>query len=245
MRILVDADYYLYRAASSCEYEVELSPDCWTYLVRVDEAKAQFCEEMARLQTICPDHSLVVVYGDKLNFRYGIYPDYKSNRRKYRRPAGYQAFRDWAAVNFCSLSLSNVEGDDVLGIMAEEGDVIVSKDKDLRTIAGLHLDGDGLIDVTPYEADFNFYMQALMGDATDGYPGLKGCGPVAARKVLTGCQTEAEMWMAVLTAYLKGGHTVDFAIRMARCARILRPGEYDHDKGEPILWTPPRIGEDG
>jgi len=195
---------------------------------------------MDRLQDICPDHALVVVYGDRLNFRYGIYPEYKSNRRKYRRPAGYQSLRDWAASNFCSVSMANVEGDDVLGIEAQEGDVIVSRDKDLRTVPGLHLDGDGVIDVTRFEADLNFYMQILTGDATDGYPGLKGCGPVAAKRILADCRTESDMWAAVLAAYLKAGQTVDFAVRMARCARILRPGEYDHIKSQPVLWTPPR-----
>lgn len=239
MRLLIDADYYLYRAATSSEYEAELSPDCWTYLSRIDEAKATFAEEMERFQDICPDHSLVIIYGDSTNYRYSVYPFYKSNRRKYRRPAGYQALRDWAFSCYPSLTLTNVEGDDVLGIMAEPGDVIVAKDKDLRTIPGAHFDGEGVIDVTLAEANYNFYSQVLTGDSTDGYPGVKGIGKVAASKLLAGCNTEQEMWQAVLAAYLKAGHGMGFALQMARCARILRPGEYDHEKLQPILWNPP------
>lgn len=239
MRLLIDADYYLYRAAASSEYEVELSPDCWSYISRIDEAKAAFTEEMERFQGICPDHSLVIIYGDSTNFRYAIYTEYKAGRRKYRRPAGYQALRDWASSCFPSMSLPNVEGDDVLGITMEPGDVIVAKDKDLRTIPGAHFDGEGVIDVTLEEANYNFYSQVLTGDATDGYPGIKGVGKVAASKLLAGCRTEQEMWQAVLDAYLKAGLGMSFAIQMARCARILRAGEYDHSKGQPVLWNPP------
>jgi DNA polymerase-1 len=239
MRLLVDADYFLYRAAAGAEYEAEITQDVWTYLCRITDAKDSFDAEMARLQGIAPDHAVVLVLGDTTNFRYAIYPDYKSNRRKYRRPAGYNALRDWAATTWVTLTLPNVEGDDVLGVMAEEGDVIVSRDKDLRTVPGCHLDGDGIIDVSTWQADFNFYAQVLTGDATDGYPGCKGVGAVGAGKALAGCKSPQEMWLAVVQAYTKAGHTIDFAVQMARCARILRPGEYDHSKHQPILWNPP------
>ena len=242
MRLLVDADYFLYRAAAGAEYEAEITQDVWTYLCRITDAKDSFDAEMARLQGIAPDHAVVLILGDTTNFRYAIYPDYKSNRRKYRRPAGYNALRQWAATSWVTLTLPNVEGDYVLGVMAEEGDVIVSRDKDLRTIPGCHLEGDGVIDVTLDEANYNFYSQVLTGDPTDGYPGCKGVGKVGASKLLAGCSTEWEMWHTVLEAYMKAGQDIAYALQMARCARILRPGEYDHDKAQPILWNPPRLG---
>jgi DNA polymerase-1 len=109
----------------------------------------------------------------------------------------------------------------------------------MLTVPGLHLKGDGILDVSPHEADFNFYSQVLTGDATDGYPGCKGVGAVGARKLLAGCSSPQEMWLEVIKAYAKAGHTVEYAVQMARCARILRPGEYDHDKQTPVLWCPP------
>lgn len=239
MRLLIDADYYLYRAAAGAEYEAELTTDVWTYLCRITDAKDAFDAEMNRLGDIAPDHAVVLVLGDATNYRYAIYPEYKSNRRKYRRPAGYSALRDWASKTWVTLTLPNVEGDDVLGVMAEEGDVIVSRDKDLRTIPGLHLAGEGIIDVNSWEADFNFFAQVLTGDTADGYPGCKGVGPVGAQKLLADCSTAQEMWQQVVHAYSKAGQSIEFALQMARCARILRPGEYDHAKSEPILWQPP------
>ena len=92
------------------------------------------------------------------------------------------------------------------------------------------------------QANLAFYSQVLTGDAADGYPGCKGIGPVAASKALADCETEEDMWLAVQRAYLKAGHPVDFAVQMARCARILRPGEYDHNRRMPRLWTPPSYG---
>jgi len=239
MRVLIDADYYLYRAATAAEYEAELSQDVWTYLCRITDAKDAFHAEMDRYQATLPDHQLVIVLGDSVNFRYAVYRDYKSNRRKMRRPAGYNALREWAATAWPCLTLPNVEGDDVLGVMAEEGDAIVSADKDLRTIPGLHLDGDGLIEVGQWQADVNFYTQVLTGDICDGYPGCKGIGPVKAAQLLASCSTEQELWQTVLEAYAKAGKDINFALQMARCARILRPGEYDHIKQAPILWNPP------
>ena len=238
-RTLIDADYYLYRSATANEYEVEISPDIWTYLVRIDQAKADFTDLMAGFESLVNNGEIVLCLGDRTNFRYAVFPDYKASRRKYRRPAGLNAIREWASQTWPTIVLPNTEGDDVIGVSAGPDDVIVSNDKDLRTIPGRHLDGELVVEVTQWEADFTFYTQVLTGDATDGYPGCKGTGTVAARKALNGCQSEPEMWLAVLQAYIKAGHTVDFAVRMARCARILRPGEYDHNKKTPVLWCPP------
>jgi len=239
MKVLIDADYYLYRAACAAEYEAELTPDVWTYLCRITDAKNHFNDEMDRFQAICPDHELMLILGDAVNFRYAVYRDYKSNRQKQRRPAGYKALRKWASATWPTLTLANVEGDDILGVMAQEGDVIVSADKDLKTIPGLHLDGEAVVEVGEWQADVNFYTQILTGDTSDGYPGCKGVGPVKAAQLLAGCNTTQELWLAVIQAYAKAGLDINFALQMARCARILRPGEYDHDKQRAILWNPP------
>lgn len=80
-----------------------------------------------------------------------------------------------------------------------------------------------------------FMVQTLTGDPSDNYPGLKGVGEVKARKLLEGITKPAEQWRVVLGAYQKAGHGLDYALAMARCARILRPG----DPMPPKLWQPP------
>ena len=239
MRALVDAEVYLYRCAASAEYEAELQPDVWTYLCRITDAKTAFEDEIKAIEDTLPDAEIHLCFGDRTNYRYAVYPEYKGNRRKTRRPAGYGALRPWAEAIWPSHFIANVEGDDVLALVARLGDVIVSRDKDLKTVPGLHLQGTEISEVTLSQANLAFYSQVLTGDAADGYPGCKGCGPVAASKALAECETEEELWLAVQKAYLKAGHAPAFAVQMARCARILRPGEYDHNKRKPRLWIPP------
>lgn len=239
MRALIDAEVFLYRCAAAAEYEAELQPDVWTYLCRITDAKTAFEAEVVAIEQILPDAEIHLCFGDRTNYRYAVYPDYKSNRRKTRRPAGYGALRPWCESVWPSHFIANVEGDDVLALVAEPGDVIVSRDKDLKTVPGLHLQGTEISEVTLAQANLAFYSQVLTGDAADGYPGCKGYGPVAASKALAECETEEEMWLAVQKAYLKAGHAPAFAVQMARCARILRPGEYDHSKERPKLWSPP------
>lgn len=241
MRILVDAETFLFRCVAGAEYETEWAPDKWTYEVNLSEAKDAFDKEVAHINDIMPTAPVVLTFGDVSNFRYAVYPKYKANRRKSRRPAGYQALRDWARVQWVSQSFPGIEGDDVVGIMADKEDIIVSRDKDLQTIPGLHLVGEELKTVSRHQADMAFYSQVLCGDATDGYPGCPGVGPKKAEQILDGCKSDNEFWAAVVIAYEKAKKTEADAIQMARCARILRRGEYDVDKERPILWEPPTL----
>ena len=117
--------------------------------------------------------------------------------------------------------------------------MIVSVDKDMLTLPGLHLRDGELVEISRLEADRNFYRQVLTGDASDNYPGCPGVGPVGADKLLAGCSTEVEMWDEVLKAFLKKGFGEVYAKTQARCARILRAGEYDLTSGTPLLWSPP------
>ena len=58
---------------------------------------------------------------------------------------------------------------------------------------------------------------------------------VGAKKIL---EKAEDPWTVILEAYIKAGLTEEDAIRNARLARILRPGEYNSTTKEPILWTP-------
>lgn len=244
MKALIDAEYYLYRAAAGSEIEVEWADDDWTYLCRHGDAQAAFQDTIGEFRDTLPDHQPVLVFGDRVSFRYGVWPQYKGNRKKYRRPAGYRQLIEWVskaaqARGWKVAKLTDVEGDDVLGILCEPGDVIVSVDKDLLTVPGLHLRDGEVIEVSKVEADLNFFAQVLTGDASDNYPGCPGYGPVTAQKALAGCTTEVEMWQEVLKAFEKKGYCEPYALAQARCARILRAGEYDLTAGTPLLWSPP------
>lgn len=244
MKALIDTEVFLYRAAAACEYEAEWAPDDWTYLCRHGDAQALFQESIGEIRDTLPDHEPVLVFSDRVSFRYGVWPQYKANRKKYRKPAGYRHLVDWVskagpARGWEVIRLPDIEGDDVLGVLYEDGDVIASIDKDMLTLPGLHLRDGEIQEVSRLEADRNFYGQVLTGDTSDNYPGCPGYGPVTAQKVLAGCSTEMEMWREVLKAYDKKGLGEPYVITQARCARILRHGEYDMEARTPLLWSPP------
>jgi len=244
MQALIDAELYLYRAAAGSEYEIEWAQDEWTYACRHAEAKTAFQDQIAAFLEQLPNFDPVLVFSDGLSFRYSLWPSYKANRKKYRKPAGYRQLTQWVkdvapGRGWEIKTLKDVEGDDVLGILCQEGDVIVSHDKDMKTLPGLHLADDGLVEISRRQADLAFYCQALTGDTSDNYPGCPKYGPVTAAKLLAGLMDEREMWAAVVGAYEKAGFNERYAIVQARCARILRSGEYDHERGIPLLWSPP------
>lgn len=252
-KIWIDIEPLSFAASRRHEHEFQLSEYVWTYHTRIDYCCKDLVGRLRQLEKFAPNHTQVLCMGHKSNFRYAIYPRYKSNRRGIRRAAGYNALREWLADNYESAKLPNVEADDVLGIMAGKDDLIYSEDKDLRTIKGVHMESNGeLSEVTELEANRNFYKQVLTGDSTDGYPGCPGIGKDA--KLFTGdewleCYTEASFWKFVQKQYMKATKKlfekqevtdpIRFCLQMARVARILRPGEYDHDNEKPVLWNGP------
>lgn len=250
MKLLIDTETYLFRAAAAAEYEVEWEPDEWTYACRHVDAKAWFQDAIAAILEIVPNHEPVLAFGDRLSFRYGVWPTYKANRKRNRKPAGYGALVEWvekaaAARGWQVARLPDVEADDVLGVLYEEGDIIASIDKDMLTLPGLHLRDGQVVEVSRVEADRFFFTQVLTGDSSDNYPGCPTFGPKTAEKWLAGWEAEADFWREVVNAYvLKAGCATreaaeQLALQQARCARILRAGEYDMQIQVPRLWTPP------
>jgi DNA polymerase-1 len=244
MKALVDTEVYLFRAAAACEFEIEWAPDDWTYICRHGDAQALFQDSIAEIMENLPGLRPVLVFSAGVSFRYGVWPAYKANRKKHRKPAGYRKLKEWVANAAVSrgwevVELPDIEGDDVLGVLYEEGDVICSIDKDMLTLPGFHFRNGEVIEVSRAEADLNFYTQVLTGDASDNYPGCPTFGPKTAEKWLAGHSDEADLWAMVRRAYDSKGLDERYAITQARCARILRPGEYDLSTHTVRLWEPP------
>jgi DNA polymerase-1 len=92
--------------------------------------------------------------------------------------------------------------------------------------------------------------QTISGDAVDNYKGAPGAGPVRAKQALAMGRSLSEWWPTVLSIYDKqfkdkrwglefvNKTALDEAIMNARCARILRFGDYDFATKQVHLWTP-------
>jgi len=178
----------------------------------------------------------------KSNFRKELVdPGYKAGRKKSRKPVGYTALTSWVKETYRSFMKPGLEADDCMGVLStlEENKgkcIIVSSDKDMRTIPGtLYIpDKQEKIVISEADAEAFFLTQCLAGDPVDSIKGLPGVGPVKAQNIL-GTRPH---WGAVEAAYIKAGYTRDDAIKQARLVRILRREDWDAKKGEPILWKP-------
>ena len=143
---------------------------------------------------------------------------------------------DWCRDNYRTVTMPTLEADDVMGIKSNSTTMIISDDKDMKTIPTkiYRPMSNEFLDISQQEADKNFLTQALTGDSTDGYKGLSGVGIKKAEAILG----SRPHWGAVEDAYLKAGYTKEEALTQARLARILRSSDWDYDKEEVKLWTP-------
>jgi DNA polymerase-1 len=119
--------------------------------------------------------------------------------------------------------------------------IIVSDDKDLKTIPGRLYRQGVLHEITMDQANLCWLSQTLTGDPADGYKGCPGVGEVKAKAILS---KPGGRWENVKQAFLKAGLTESDAVLQARLARILRHGDWDSANKRPKLWSPGTTGGD-
>lgn len=272
--LLLDADIFCFQIASAAEKEIDWGDDLWTLHSELGESKDNLHAVVGNLQEKLEAEEVLLCFTDDINFRKTVYPEYKGNRKKVRKPLAYKALVEYAKDTFETFTRPGLEADDVMGILAThkgfrpgKRPIIVSEDKDLKTIAGAWLFNPAKHDKPvfnePEEAYRYFLEQVLTGDTTDGYPGCPGVGPETAKEILANpfgweqyehtyasgprkgqaemkwrkCEVSSQ-WEAIVSHYKKAGLNEDVAITQARCARILHASDYDFTRKEPILWTP-------
>ena len=242
MFLALDTDIMLYKAASAAEVETDWGNDIWSLQTNLKDAKDAFEAQLNNITTKLGVNDFVCCLSDHGdNFRKKIDPTYKSNRKGTRKPVGYVALYDWLRVTRRTFSKPLLEADDCLGILAtmpaNRGKcVVVSDDKDLKTIPGdlYRPTANEKLAISEDAANANFLTQVLCGDPADGYRGCPKVGPKTAEKILGSRPT----WSVVEQAFINAGLSRDDALQQARLARILRWSDWDEKKGEVILWTP-------
>ena len=243
--LLIDGDIALYEVTNVCEVAVDWGDDFWTLHSDLREATQRFDCWIADAKERLEADKVIVALSSPQNWRKTILPSYKHNRKRKRKPLIFPQLKDYCKRTYRSFEVNTLEADDVLGLLAgspglgkiKGQKVIVTIDKDLKTVPGFHYnpnrDTEGVVEITDEEADYNHLLQALMGDAVDGYSGCPGIGPKTGSKILN-----TPSWEAVVEAYRKAGIEEEDALVQARVARILRWGEFDMKKEEVKLWNP-------
>ena len=198
------------------------------------------------VEVLQPDDFCLYLSGSD-NFREEIAKTriYKGNRDPSHQPTHKDAIKRYMQKYYdCRIS-EGEEADDLLAYthytMWKEdpfSTVIVTTDKDLDMIPGLHYNfvRDERYDISPEEGERNFWRQCLTGDSTDNIPGLKGVGPQKAKKLIDHLPL-SEVPYEVFMQYVSqcGENATTYLTEQGQLLWIRRkPGE---------LWTPPEFEE--
>jgi DNA polymerase-1 len=164
--LLIDGDIVAYRYSSTVEQEVDWGDDVWSLWADAKEAKKLILQYLDQLVEVTAADDFIFTFSDKDNFRKTIYPDYKHNRKGKRKPTCYKGIKTWLEAEYESIDMPTLEGDDVMGILATSGKyeetVIVSEDKDMKTIPGLLWRAAEMEDISEEYADYYHLYQTLV-----------------------------------------------------------------------------------
>jgi 5'-3' exonuclease len=252
--LLLDGDQYLHRGCAAVEKEVQWdeenytisanSVEAWEVVIgSIDKVHNHFGKECDLV--VCLSEGAPGGFRRKL-----VDPSYKMQRKDTRKPLCFYEMKEKLKLERKCVFFDDLEADDVMGILSTkpgpDHKIIISRDKDMKTIPGTLWDGgSGFHVINEGTADYWHLYQTLVGDASDGYKGCPGIGPVKAQKILKQANELAEdtehpqgAWPAVVWTYIKAGLTEADALTQARLARILRWDDWDSQKKEVRLWTP-------
>ncbi|KAB2662752.1 hypothetical protein F9K91_21185 [Brucella tritici] len=277
--LLVDGDTMAFRAAAAVQHTMEYPDGLIQPFARRWEGEAVLDDMLERLKQRLKADEMILFLScpSEQNWRLGVESSYKSNRKASVRPLLLTILKDYLRTRYGAEHIAFLEADDAIGIWATRPDwgdtnvIVVGRDKDFATIPGQHYQlkddnekGQPIVrTVTKLEAIKNHYVQALSGDAVDGYPGCPGMGKTRATRIVEeperlvarkgvisrginkGKTTvkwhsagPCSIWEAIVCNYEKAGLTEEDALRNARLARILLWDEYDFDTHTVRLWVP-------
>ena len=193
---LIDADSLCYAVGfSSNDVEEKIA------LSRLEQTMTDLCMDLD-----CEDYKGFLT--GKGNFRndIAVTVPYKGQRVS-DKPTHLTALRQHLVSSWGFTVVDGIEADDAVGIaayaLAEDESIMVHIDKDLNQFRGWHYNyrKKEKYYVSEFEGLLSFYTQMLTGDRIDNIVGLKGIGPVKAKRILEECTNENELYQAVLKAY--------------------------------------------
>lgn len=253
--ILLDADILAFKVSVVNQHDYDFGDtgqarviDEATAIRHADELVGEYCEAVGATRAV------ICLSDPENNFRKELDATYKANRKGQEDPVMRRWIENYLAREYVSFRRPRLEADDCMGILAtrpsllgsrysETEVVMVSEDKDMRTVPGLLYNPNhpklGVIKITEDQANRFHLWQTICGDPTDGYPGIKGVGPKSDwATYLMEDADSSELWDVVLEAYASKGQTEDQAILQARLAHILWASSYNFKKKKIRLWQP-------
>ena len=237
MKLLIDADYIVYKNCAAAETELDWSDDTILVTSNFSDAYNATQRELTKFKNEFGAFSdIILFFSDVKNFRKKILPEYKGHRNR-KKPCGYKRVINKLKTEYEVIIMPELEADDSMGIYATQnpGNLVISPDKDMKQIPGELYNLDERFTVTKESGAAWHLSQCLSGDQTDGYGGVPGIG---AKRAETLFKKEGYSWKTVVKAFKDKDLTEEDALVNARLARILTIDDYDTKKGKIRLWTP-------
>ena len=237
MKLLIDADFIVYKACAAAESEVDFGNDVILVTSDFNDAYGATKRELTKLENKFGSFStMILFFSDSINFRKKILESYKGHRNR-KKPCGYKRVINALKKEYKVIIKPTLEADDTMGIYATKypGNMIVSPDKDMKQIPGQLYNFDEVFTVSKEDGAKWHLIQSLAGDQTDGYSGVPGIGVKRAEALFN---EHGYSWKTVVKAFTDKDLTEDDALVNARLAKILTSDDYDFQKKVPILWSP-------
>lgn len=246
----LDADILIHRAVSFVEAEFDGEPvaDVQNALYFYDKLLEKWLRDIGKSKI----SDYVEVITSTKTFRYGLYPDYKANRRDIVPHPALAGLKARVKERLNVIYEDGIEADDLIGIKVtgSEPAIAVSADKDFLTlpctlfIPASHGKEHGeWHTITKEEADLKVLRQAMTGDTIDNYKGIPRVGPVKAAEIVKDGMTPTQGYHALKAAFATKGFDEEYALTMIRLAHILRDGDFNFETKEVKLWTPEKEPE--
>ena len=238
MKLLIDADFIVYKSCAAAETEIDWGDDVIMVTSRFSDAMQAVNREIEKLKTtfMWDVPEVILFFSDSVNFRKEILPEYKGHRNR-KKPCGYKRVINELKNKHEVIIMPTLEADDAMGIYATKnpGATICSPDKDMRQIPGNLYNMDSFTLINEIEGAKWHLIQSCSGDQTDGYSGCPGIG---VKRATTIFEDKGYSWKTVVSMFKEKDLTEEDALLNARLARILTAKDYDFKRRKPIPWTP-------
>jgi len=237
VKLLIDADYIVYKSCAACESEIDWGDDVIMVISKFSEAYKAVKRELKKIEdAFFSSTGTILFFSDSVNFRKSILDSYKGHRQR-KKPCGYRRVIEKLKTEYEVIRMPQLEADDAMGIYAtlHPGNCIVSPDKDMKQIPGLLYNLAETMEITEEEGMQWHFIQTLAGDQTDGYAGVPGLGVKRAAAIF---DKDGYTWETIVKAFDEKDLDESVALQNARLAKILTIENYDLTEHRPILWTP-------
>lgn len=190
-----------------------------------------------------PDMKLYIQEGTTFRYDVATIQPYKGNRKDARKPKYYTEIKQYMLDVWDAIPVTHIETDDAIGIEqyanTDKSTVLVTQDKDLKTIPGWHYDPvkDLLFYQTIRDANNFFFWQMMVGDTADHIPGISRVGDKTATAIVEACEHDTDkIREKVQELYQKqyGEEWRKAYIEVGTLLYILRKPEH-LEKGCPLL----------